>query len=504
MPGSRRQREPKPATEQPGNSFRHLYWRLSDKQFQQLCGALLRVKFDHTQSFSVGMADGGIDVIVDGGIVYQVKWTSKLLQDPTTWLADAIKGERSNLIRLVEEKNIERYILMTSVAGTTTATGTGSMQKLQAELDRYTAEFGIPVECWWQSDIDGEVDGAPDAIKWSYQEMLAGSDAIRYLMHASEVDGQAAKTRDTVLHVMASQWREDAKVKFSQLDMDRSIADLYVDVQVVLQEAPRNAVEEFSSVANHRAYESLGAVSYMLRTTAPLTFLLGVPGQGKSTLGQYLSQIHRTALLPGDMLGEQKIPAYQVSSPKLPLRIDLKDYAAWLSGNDPFGEDDLPVKPKRRRKSERSLDLFLADFCSNLSGGRRVTVEDVQSLLARFPTLLVLDGLDEVAEYDLRAIIVEQINLTATRMGATENVRSFQVLVTARPNASGLAEPDRNIFQTLRLEPLTTGLQREFVNKWCNVNDIHGAARRDLRRTFVDRTALDCRRSRNSPGVVVA
>jgi hypothetical protein len=31
----------------------------------------------------------------------------------------------------------------------------------------------------------------------------------------------------------------------------------------------------------------------------------------------------------------------------------------------------------------------------------------------------------------------------------------------------------------------------EFVNKWCDVNDIHGRARRDLRRTFLDRTALD-------------
>jgi hypothetical protein len=41
-----------------------------------------------------------------------------------------------------------------------------------------------------------------------------------------------------------------------------------------------------------------------------------------------------------------------------------------------------------------------------------VTVEEVQSLLERYPTLLVLDGIDEVADPDLRAAIVEQINLT--------------------------------------------------------------------------------------------
>lgn len=191
------------------------------------------------------------------------------------------------------------------------------------------------------------------------------------------------------------------------------------------------------------------------------------------------------------MLGDRKPPNQSVDDPKLPLRVDLKDYAAWLSGHDPFGDDDPPPNPRRRPKAQRSLELFLADFCTSQSGGRSVTVEDVQSLLARYPSLLVLDGLDEVAEPDLRAIVVEQINLTATRMGAGGKLRRFQILVTARPNATGLAEPDKDIFQTLTLEPLTTRLQREFVYKWCDVNDIHGKDRRDLRRTFVDRTALD-------------
>lgn len=103
----------------------------------------------------------------------------------------------------------------------------------------------------------------------------------------------------------------------------------------------------------------------------------------------------------------------------------------------------------------------------------------------------MLDGLDEVADPELRVIVVEQINLVATRMGAGPTLRRFQILVTARPNATGLAEPDKDIFQTLGLEPLTPALQREFVNKWCDVNDIQGRDRTDLRRTFMHRTALD-------------
>jgi hypothetical protein len=484
------------ASEQPGNSFRYLYWRLSKEQFQQLCSSLLRLKYDKVsvRCFPVGMADEGIDAIADGSVIFQDKWSSKLLQDPAAWLEEAIRGERPKIVRLVRDKRISRYILMTSVAGTTTGKGTGSIQRLQKQLDRYSREFRIPVECWWQSDIDAEVDAAPDSVKWSYQEMLAGADAIRYLMHGSEVEGQAARMRDTVLEVMASQWREDAKIKFSQADMDRfSVADMFIDVQAaVLNPKRRNA-----PLSGGRRHETVGALSFMLRgghplePARPLVFLVGVPGQGKSTLGQYLSQIHRAAILPSGMLGNRKPPGVEVADPKLPLRVDLSDYASWLSGQNPFGDDDYRRPFRRRSKGQRSLERFLADFCSAHSGGRQVSVEEVQSLLARYPVLLVLDGLDEVPDPDLRSIVVEEINLAATRMGARGNLRSFQVLVTARPNASGLAEPDEDLFQTLLLEPLTPPLQSNFIDKWCDVNDIHGRARRDIRRTFLSRTAVD-------------
>jgi hypothetical protein len=438
------------------------------------------------------MADEGIDGISDESVIYQVKWSSKLLQNPDKWLKEALEGEREKIRRLVEQKRISRYVLLTSVAGTTTARRTGSIQKLEEYRNRLSKELGVPIECWWQTDIDAEVDAAPDAIKWSYQEMLAGSDAIRYLIYGSQVEGQAARMRATMLQVMGTQWREDSKIKFSQADMDRvSVVDLFVDVHASLQEPPRNALDEFVSLHAHKAYESSGALKYLLSTTVPLTYLLGVPGQGKSTLGQYLTQIHRAAILPGDALGDRKPPHENVDEPKLPLRIDLKDYAAWLAGRDPFGEDESPKNPRPRPTAKRSLELFLADFCTANSGGRQVTVEEIQSLLDRYPTLLVLDGLDEVADPKVRSVVVEQINITSTRMATTTKLRRFQILVTARPNASGLSEPDKDIFQTLRLEPLPGALQREFVSKWCDVNDIHGKDRRELRRIFADRTALD-------------
>src|SRR6266699_3430266 len=305
MSGQRVSNASKPATEQPGNSFRYLYWRLSKEDFQQLCSSLLRLKYGSVRCFPVGMADEGIDAIADDSVIFQVKWSSKLLQDPASWLGEAIEGERAKIIRLVREKRISRYILMTSVAGTTTGKGTGSIQVLQQQLDKYSKEFRVPVECWWQSDIDAEVDAAPDSVKWSYQEMLAG---------------------------------EDAKIKFSQVDMDRvNIADMFVDVQAAVLH-PQRQDSRISGVSGRRRNETVGALASLLqpadplKPSPPLIFLLGVPGQGKSTLGQYLSQVHRAGILPAGELAGRRPPAAAVADPKLPLRVDLADYASWLSG----------------------------------------------------------------------------------------------------------------------------------------------------------------------------
>jgi hypothetical protein len=466
-----------------------LYSRLSEGAFQQLCGALLRLKYDPVQCFPVGMSDGGIDAISNGSIVYQVKWSSKVQQNPHLWLKSAIDGEREKIQRLVREKGISRYILMTSVAGTTTGKDTGSMQKLQMSLDEFTKEFGIPVECWWQADIDAEVDAAPDSIKWSYQEMLAGSEAIRYLIFAAHEEGAAHEMRETILKVIASQWGDDSKIKFSQLDMDRvDITELFIDVKARRIQRPGSSTERF--YADHEAVDdNTGAVGYMLKSLFPLTYLLGVPGQGKSTLGQYLCQSHRAAIAPDLAAAANHLP--KVEEPKLPLRLDLSDYAMWLSGRDPFGEEELDHKPRDRRKDQRSLELFLVSLCTFHSGGRQVTVERLQSLLDRYPSLLVFDGLDEVADPRLRKIVVEEINRFSMRMGRSEAKRRFQILVTARPNASSLPEPDKEIYQTLELCPLDVKLQRQFVSRWAELNGIRGMARTKLRRTFEQRTTYD-------------
>src|SRR5262249_17276868 len=66
----------------------------------------------------------------------------------------------------------------------------------------------------------------------------------------------------------------------------------------------------------------------------------GAPGQGKSTLAQYICQVHRIRLLEKhDDLS--KVPLHhQQTALRVPFKVDLRDFATWLAGTDPFAGPD--------------------------------------------------------------------------------------------------------------------------------------------------------------------
>lgn len=481
---------PAPLSTQPGHSWRYLYERLAEKRFQQLCGALLRLDDPTVRLYPVGMSDGGRDATSaaedqPGGTIYQVKWTKDRIQHPVAWLTKAVEGEATNIERLVA-RGATRYVLMTCVAGTSIP-DKGTMDKLDKEFEALSKRFGIPMVPMWQADLDGMVDAAPDAIKWSYADMLAGQDLIRFLLHGSAAEGQAAEMRTTLLRVMRNQGDEDAKVKFSQADLDQTqLADVYVDVEAELVSPPKRAAD-LAAVSHYVPRES-GALLYLLSTSMPYTLVRGEPGQGKSTLGQYLCQVHRAQLLAQDDGSEIEARGYQTREPRLTFRVDLRHYASWLEGGDPFDDDPRAPQGRRRRGVERSLEHFLAHYCHYYSGGRSVSIEQVQDLLDRYPTLIVLDGLDEVGEQRLRTEVAGEIDRLARQLGRAHR-RWTQLVVTTRPNSSSQAEPTPDLFEYIRLRPMSTEMQKSYLGKWAAVNGLSPTQRRKLRRVFIGRTA---------------
>src|SRR6266581_270232 len=79
--------------------------------------------------------------------------------------------------------------------------------------------------------------------------------------------------------------------------------------------------------------------------------LEGAPGQGKSTIAQYLCQVYRIRLLSkrGDLnlLPER----HRTGSVRIPFKIDLRDFAMWLAKKDPFSAATSQESPKNWEKS---------------------------------------------------------------------------------------------------------------------------------------------------------
>jgi hypothetical protein len=477
------------ASGQTGQSSRYLYERLGDTRFQELCGALLAHSFPDVTCYPVGQSDGGRDIVRKHdcrAFVYQVKWTNKQLQNPVSWLDNAIKGEADNIRRLVQA-GADEYYLMTSVAGTASR-DRGTMDRLDKLLAAHSKDFGISMQCWWRADIDARVDTAPRELKWTYQEMLAGVDAVRYLIEADSLAAQDQELRTLLVKVLATQWQEDAKVKFKQVELEsHDLTDLFVDIEATRLAQPRRAAQLVMSGQTPEAVG--GAAKYLLSAKQPLTLVRGEPGQGKSTLGQYLCQVHRAQFLPNDAYRSGAQPSTAITNPRLPLRADLRDYATWLTGADPFAivNEEPSKKRKHRERKQGSIELFLAEFLQARSGGLSATVETVRDILHRFPILVVLDGLDEVAQERIRNRVVKEIDEFAARLGTS--LSAPQLIVTTRPNASGMAEPSSDTFETIALSRLSSSLRTTYLRKWADARSIRGKDRRELERIFRQRSA---------------
>ena len=122
--------------------------------------------------------------------------------------------------------------------------------------------------------------------------------------------------------------------------------------------------------------------------------LIGGPGQGKSTLSQFLCQMYRAALLAGELLPSVSREARYALAviedqgkseglslpavPRFPLRVELSQLAASLADG-----------------SSISLFSYLVQRIRGRTG-RELSTNDLREWLGAYPWLLVLDGLDEV------------------------------------------------------------------------------------------------------------
>ena len=291
---------------------------------------------------------------------------------------------------------------------------------------------------------------------------------------------------------ISAQWSQDVKVKFKQAELDNdSLQALFVDVSA--RAVPPRGLGPANKpradlVSQNETRQVGGAVAYLAGSTCPFTLVRGEPGQGKSTIGQYLAQVYRSEFVAGRPDAADDRPRISPRLARVPLRIDIRDYASWLDGEEPFALDSIKPKKAPKPRSKGDIERFFQVLLADLAAADSVALAMVHEFLDRFPVALVFDGLDEVAQPELRRRVVDEIERFVGRYRRGP-LMTPKVVVTTRPNVSDLAEPTRTLFELMVLDKLDDRLRTQYLRNWCEARGIEKRDRRDLMRTFNVRKA---------------
>lgn len=163
----------------------------------------------------------------------------------------------------------------------------------------------------------------------------------------------------------------------------------------------------------------------------------------------------------------------------------MRDYATWLERQDPFSADESKDLPKEWNKS---LESFLAAQVRHFSGGAEFSVDDLMGLVQVSAVLIVLDGLDEVADIHIRQSVVQEVMRSLNRL--RDRAESIQVIVTSRPaafaNSPGFPEKS---FPYYELDSISTELITAYAEKWIRARKLYGREGSDVRKIL--RSKLD-------------
>ena len=464
------------------------YEALDDQRFQKLSQALIVDRHPDTQCLPVGQPDGGRDAYLGHGetnhdrfVVFQVKFSrapeSKTERETIETL---IKSEQKKVEELIQ-RGATHYYLITNVRGTSHL-DVGSIDKADKALSE---AFGIPAYVWWRDDLDRRLDNAND-IKWSYLEILKGTDVLPLLIQRPEGQ-QAARALNNYI---ATQYETDKEVKFKQVDLQHKLTDLFVDLplghkrQRTEQNTPvdmddddiKDAFGDYISQLNseferenpfdHSGLTAAFLLQMPLQKGVSRFIIEGAPGQGKSTVTQFLCQVNRLRLLQKNNELKRIESLHKAALARVPFRIDLRDYAAWVA------ERVSSANTVKSTQGSIHLESFLVREVELRSGGLSITTNELLQFFESSYSVIILDGFDEVADIAIRERIVAEIRETATRLDSC--AKSMQIIVTSRPavfaNSPGFPEDE---WIHLELKDLRRGNIARYKEKWIKAQGLN-------------------------------
>jgi hypothetical protein len=406
--------------------------KLDTNSFEHIVNLIaLRVLGGGHTGFGPG-SDGGRDGYFEGDAPYPSlteRWSGRwyiqskfhkphLSKDPQKWLVGQIREE----LKEFEKSGTRRlwpdnWIVATNI-DPSGAPETGAFDQARKMVAEARPGLEGHFHMWGGQKILGFLALHPK-IADQYWRFLTPGSVLRQIYDTIS-DAQAG-VEDVIRHLVVTQFKEQ---QFTKLEQAGSTADTRPGIHRLFTDLPflcsQHKVEGMgakhlaqTAAQNHRIDDSLPD-SPPWRSwrrhpcRARIWFIKGGPGQGKSTLSQYLSQIQRAALiLSADgprVTPEQRTVAKEIQdratesdlwplAPRVPVYVELRDFAQW------YGQ--------REEDETRVLLSYLAErLGANL--GQPVHAGMLKRAFTAARWFFVFDGLDEVPS-DVKDAVAAQV-----------------------------------------------------------------------------------------------
>lgn len=468
--------------------------RLGSQRFEHLVQAL---SLDHigpgVKIFGAG-PDGGREATFTGDVdlggtvawsgygVIQAKYRSRLASTSADqkWFLERVTEELDAWIDPTgaRRNHQPKYFVIATNVSVTAVAESGGLDRLDKLIARYRDRkdtngrpIGLPgledYMVWHAEYLDRLLEGN-ESVRHAYADLVLPGDVLSRL-YDSLVDRED-RVAEAWITYLAQSITVDSNVELGESgDKENTpfaLADVAVDLPALSYAPPHFAVDTTAlTTIIDRADQVLHPAFHPAANNRIV--VLGGPGSGKSTLSKLVCQIYRSAMLATFAQGRvtrqvsrlasdlrQAFAAGGLAQPslhRLPVRVVLSAYADAVSGPG---------------------ELTLLQYVTNLINNRAsdpISVAEAKKLMVKWPTLLVLDGLDEVSSAPVRAEVSTRIVDFLTEMAAAQ--ADVLVLCTSRP--IGYEDDDRVGYERLDLLPLT-------------VDDATHYARRLLAKRFQD------------------
>lgn len=398
-------------------------WRLSTRSFEQLVQSLSADLIGPNIVIFGDGPDGAREATFNSVTKYPTvehAWSgygvvqAKFLQRPRNSKEDGEWFLHQLKLELAKYRDSERrlrqpqyYVVATNVA-LTAVHNAGSKDKALQLLEDEKGHGLVDYALWDYDQLRVFLDNNRDVARTFAAGITAGDVLARVMewFESSEPDFES-----TLANFLQKELLADLYANLEQAghatEFQVTLATVFTDLAVSEQRSfdppsekkplPAGFVVELLDVARTRLDpESLGLRSSVRQPELAKSghyVLVGGPGQGKSTLTQYLCQLFRAALLRNRQVSwevERALREIQTRCAtggvllptvrRFPVRVTLSDFANELA---------------KTRTDSLSLLGYLAARVQKRTG-RNVSAQTFRNWLRAYPWLLVLDGLDEV------------------------------------------------------------------------------------------------------------